>query len=175
MVILTKWFRSHLDEVQVEVRSSQVKLCLILCWVFSNTIGVCIIQFWWQIQLLYFYFCRWSTTSKKWNSILCDMYFLHFFGNSVTKNWRIASHFGMGIANAVVHNIYPAFLNKKKMFFIFSKTFSFKEYLQILKIRNRHFLALVAWHSCCFLCDLLEKSNFGKLFIIQTILTKNGL
>ena len=45
MAILTEWFGSHLDEFQAEVRSSQVKLGQILKLVFSNEIGIYLIQF----------------------------------------------------------------------------------------------------------------------------------
>ena len=71
-------------------------------------------------------------------------------GNFETKNWRIASKFGMGIANTGIHYIFR-FLKIQNTFFEgffdvwFFENFGVKNW--ILEILDSDFLALAA---CCF-------------------------
>ena len=110
MVILIKWFGSHLDEVQVEVRSSQVKLGQISKLVFSNKIGVYPIQFLTANSTVVFVFVHDLELPKIAIKNFVVYIFLVFWGNFVTKNWRIASKFGMGMANTGLHVIYSVFV-----------------------------------------------------------------
>ena len=57
-----------------------------------------------------------ARTSKNYNQNF-DMYdFRDILGHLVTKKWRIASKFGMGIANTSLQNIYSGFVKIQKPF-----------------------------------------------------------
>ena len=64
--------------------------------------------------------------------------FRGFLGNLVTKNWQIASKFGMGIANTSFQSMYSRFLKiqKKIVFLGFSEDFGF---LNILGSKTQNF------------------------------------
>ena len=97
------------------LRSSQVKLGQILKLVFSNEIGVYLIQFLTAnstvVSLFFVNGLEFPKIAMK-NCAICS--FRGLFGNFETKNWRIASKFGMGIAITSLHNIYAGFLKIQK-------------------------------------------------------------
>ena len=87
MVILTEWFGSHLDEFQVEIRSSPVKQGQILKLVFSKKIGVYLILFFYgEFNGCIFIFVD-GLKLPKIGIQNFDMYsFRGFLGNLGTKN-----------------------------------------------------------------------------------------
>ena len=102
-----------------------------------------------------------------------DMYgFRGFGGNLGTKNWRIASKFGMGIENTSLQNIYSGFLRIQNTFWFFiglPKISFFWQFwdqkLKILKMRESHFVALGDLHTCWLFKQIALKMDFFGEFL----------